>query len=172
MKCPSCGEENPDEMKFCGNCGTKLPEKKNYCPKCNKEWPIFTKFCGDCGFKFDSDGSANATDSNSGLSMGNKNVIAGDVIGKKNETNISGNATIIKSEDETKKTAKCHICGRIVLRIDGYICPECGEFTCRACYVHEIGKCVVCRDNAGNQKESVYKQALKRTEINFQKRAV
>lgn len=162
MKCPNCGEENPDEMKFCGNCGTKLPEKKNFCPNCNKEWPLTMKFCGECGFKFGSDGAANKSGSNNGLSMGDKNVIAGDVMGKKDETNISGNATIIKNEDESKKTAKCHVCGSIVLRIEGYDCPVCGQFTCKNCYVPEAAMCKTCRNSSGTQKEDVYKQAVKR----------
>ena len=166
MKCPNCGEENPDEMKFCVNCGTKLPEKKNFCPNCNKEWPLTMKFCGECGFKFGTEGAGNTgggtAGAQGGISMGDKNVIAGDVIGKKDETNITGNATIIKNEDETKKTAKCHVCGRIVIRIEGYDCPVCGQFTCKDCYAPEAGKCISCRDNAGNQKEDVYKQAVKR----------
>ena len=52
MKCPNCNAENAEGMKFCGECGTKLPEPMNHCPTCNKDWPINMKFCGECGFKF------------------------------------------------------------------------------------------------------------------------
>lgn len=158
MKCPNCGEENPEGMKFCGNCGTKLPEPMNHCPHCNKDWPLTMKFCGECGFSFCGNGAAKSA----GISMGDKNVIAGDVIGSKDETHVSGNATIIKNEDETKKTATCHVCGKNVLKINGYNCPVCGQFTCTDCYDSNAGKCISCRDNAGNQKEEVYKQAVKR----------
>ncbi len=158
MKCPNCGEENPEGMKFCGNCGTKLPEPMNHCPHCNKDWPLTMKFCGECGFSFGGNGAAKSA----GISMGDKNVIAGDVIGSKDETHVSGNATIIKNEDETKKTATCHVCGKNVLKINGYNCPVCGQFTCTDCYDSNAGKCISCRDNAGNQKEEVYKQAVKR----------
>ncbi len=158
MKCPNCGEENPEGMKFCGNCGTKLPEPMNHCPHCNKDWPLTMKFCGECGFSFGGNGAAKSA----GISLGDKNVIAGDVIGSKDETHVSGNATIIKNEDETKKTATCHVCGKNVLKINGYNCPVCGQFTCTDCYDSNAGKCISCRDNAGNQKEEVYKQAVKR----------
>ncbi|MCQ2573379.1 MAG: hypothetical protein MJ182_05755 [Treponema sp.] len=161
--CPKCGTKY-ENGNFCENCETedgnpvRLEEQKISCPQCGKLYSVGTKFCSDCGVKL----GASAPQNNAGISMGDKNVVAGDIIGKKEETNISGNATIIKNEDETKKTAKCHVCGRIVLRLEGYDCPVCGEFTCKNCYVPEIGKCTSCRDSSGNEKEEVYKQAVER----------
>jgi hypothetical protein len=46
MKCPKCQFVNPDAMKFCGGCGTKL---EKFCPKCNFANPPQFKFCGECG---------------------------------------------------------------------------------------------------------------------------
>src|SRR6185369_15124641 len=46
MRCTSCGFENPEGMKFCGQCGTLL---KRGCPKCKAENPPDFKFCGECG---------------------------------------------------------------------------------------------------------------------------
>ena len=46
MRCPSCGFENPEGMKFCGECGTALTAR---CPQCGFENPPRFKFCGDCG---------------------------------------------------------------------------------------------------------------------------
>jgi len=46
MQCPACGQDNPDGMKFCGECGTPL---KNRCPQCGFENPPKFKFCGECG---------------------------------------------------------------------------------------------------------------------------
>jgi Adenylate and Guanylate cyclase catalytic domain/Double zinc ribbon len=46
MHCPSCGVENPEGMKFCGECGTPLTGR---CPQCGFANPPRFKFCGDCG---------------------------------------------------------------------------------------------------------------------------
>lgn len=50
-KCPNCGTVVPDGQKFCGECGTPIPQKKK-CPQCGTEWPNAQKFCGECGFNF------------------------------------------------------------------------------------------------------------------------
>ena len=46
MKCPKCKTENPEGMKFCGECGAKL---EKICPHCNSSNPPQFKFCGECG---------------------------------------------------------------------------------------------------------------------------
>ena len=46
MKCSKCQFDNPNNMKFCGNCGTML---ELVCPKCNFLNPPQFKFCGECG---------------------------------------------------------------------------------------------------------------------------
>jgi len=46
MKCPTCQFENPQGMKFCGKCGTKM---ECICPKCNFPNPPDFSFCGKCG---------------------------------------------------------------------------------------------------------------------------
>ncbi|HEV7516263.1 MAG TPA: AAA family ATPase, partial [Thermoanaerobaculia bacterium] len=46
MKCPHCQFENPARVKFCGECGAKLPLP---CPGCGSENPPGFKFCGECG---------------------------------------------------------------------------------------------------------------------------
>src|SRR5437870_3893694 len=45
MQCPSCGFENPEGMKFCGECATPL---KSRCSHCGFENPPGFKFCGEC----------------------------------------------------------------------------------------------------------------------------
>ena len=47
--CEGCGEELPDGMKFCPNCGTPAPLPKVACPGCGKEYDEGTRFCMDCG---------------------------------------------------------------------------------------------------------------------------
>src|SRR5215472_14635956 len=44
--CSKCGFENPDTMKFCGNCGNALASR---CPRCGFENPAPFRFCGQCG---------------------------------------------------------------------------------------------------------------------------
>jgi class 3 adenylate cyclase/tetratricopeptide (TPR) repeat protein len=46
MRCPSCGFDNPEGLKFCGECGTALTAP---CPSCGFANPPQFKFCGDCG---------------------------------------------------------------------------------------------------------------------------
>jgi class 3 adenylate cyclase/predicted ATPase len=46
MRCPSCDFDNPEGMKFCGECGTPF---KNRCPQCGFENLPRFKFCGECG---------------------------------------------------------------------------------------------------------------------------
>ena len=46
MKCPTCNSENPEDVKFCGECGAQL---ERVCPKCNSSNPPQFKFCGECG---------------------------------------------------------------------------------------------------------------------------
>jgi len=50
MKCPKCQFENPEGIKFCGECGAKL---ERLCPSCNLSSPPNFKFCGECGHKLD-----------------------------------------------------------------------------------------------------------------------
>jgi class 3 adenylate cyclase/tetratricopeptide (TPR) repeat protein len=46
MRCPSCGFENPEGLKFCNECGTPL---RMPCAQCGFANPPQAKFCGDCG---------------------------------------------------------------------------------------------------------------------------
>src|SRR5215471_2518270 len=46
MQCPQCGRENAIEMKFCGECGTRLAVP---CRECGARNPPTQKFCGECG---------------------------------------------------------------------------------------------------------------------------
>src|ERR1700730_8781199 len=45
MRCNKCGSENPEGMKFCGQCTNALAL---ICPKCRFENPPGFKFCGQC----------------------------------------------------------------------------------------------------------------------------
>jgi class 3 adenylate cyclase len=45
MRCSKCGSENPEGMKFCGQCTNQLAQ---ICPECRFENPPGFKFCGQC----------------------------------------------------------------------------------------------------------------------------
>jgi class 3 adenylate cyclase len=46
LKCSKCQFENPEGIKFCGECGAKLEKP---CPGCGHPNPPQFKFCGECG---------------------------------------------------------------------------------------------------------------------------
>ena len=107
MKCEKCGHENTNGSLFCENCGAKLQIEKK-CPSCGQVVSDTARFCQYCGANFAGDDSSAA----SGISMGDKNIIAGDVYGSKDDYHISGNATFIKNEDASRKVEICSICGK------------------------------------------------------------
>jgi class 3 adenylate cyclase len=52
MICPSCGFENPPNMRFCGACGARLTTE---CPECGFANPLDFRFCGMCGTRLSSE---------------------------------------------------------------------------------------------------------------------
>ncbi|MBT3381728.1 MAG: protein kinase, partial [Lentisphaerae bacterium] len=45
-QCPNCGAANPEDVKFCEDCGNGLTR---LCPECERENSIHKTFCGECG---------------------------------------------------------------------------------------------------------------------------
>lgn len=53
MKCPYCGQEHPDNSKFCSVTGKPLQSQTKKCENCRYEnVPIEAKFCPRCGSDF------------------------------------------------------------------------------------------------------------------------
>jgi len=52
MQCPQCGHDNTVEMKFCGECGTRLTV---LCRGCGARNAPAQKFCGECGARLEPD---------------------------------------------------------------------------------------------------------------------
>jgi class 3 adenylate cyclase len=48
MRCPSCGQENPDNAGFCSECGNLLANEVS-CPDCGRGNLTTAKFCHGCG---------------------------------------------------------------------------------------------------------------------------
>ena len=75
MNCTCCGTELEAGARFCCECGADVPQVKA-CVKCGVQLPLNAKFCSQCGMRQDGGAAARG-----GLAMGDKNVVAGDVIG-------------------------------------------------------------------------------------------
>ncbi len=158
--CPKCKKQY-ENGNFCTDCENddgspvRLEEDKISCPKCKRTYEKGTKFCSECGVRLGKGGQPSVE----GMSIGDKNVIAGDVnmIGKKETYKVGGNATIVHNEDETKQTAKCHICGSVVKKTSGYICPDCGQFTCAECFDDSWKRCVECARKVASGRAKQYR---------------
>ncbi len=50
MQCPSCSATNPDDARFCQQCGSPLkPLTESHCPRCRQSVPPTARFCSSCG---------------------------------------------------------------------------------------------------------------------------
>lgn len=159
MKCSNCGEEIPAGSKFCQECGTPVPQVKT-CIACGAELPLASKFCQECGAKQEVESGENL--STTGINMGDKNVIAGDVVSNvtnntqvhhnesitnnvtNNVTNTTNNTTNIINQDDTKKVVTCDSCGRSILLTESYRCNKCGKTVCKDCYDIDMSQCYLC----------------------------
>src|SRR4051794_31591859 len=50
MDCPSCGYDNPEAARFCGDCGAER-SATTACPARGGEHPRGQKFCNECGHR-------------------------------------------------------------------------------------------------------------------------
>lgn len=107
------------------------------CENCGFELAFDADFCPDCGQK---------VLRNIGLNLGNKNVIAGDVYGSKEDIHVKGDATFIKKDDSTSKIRTCESCGKHILLLDGFTCKKCQKFVCADCYDKTHNLCADCAE--------------------------
>lgn len=153
-KCPKCGSQCEDGAKFCDECGAPLPQDKE-CPKCHAHIGLNAKFCDECGFSFENGDATPAT-----ISMGDKNVIAGDVVAHKESYDIKGNATIVRNEDESKKMVKCSGCGKNIPVSQSFECLSCHQIVCEDCFDAASRKCKKCCCAKSNAAEESYRAAI------------
>lgn len=154
IKCSNCGAEIEDGSKFCGECGTAIPQSKE-CPQCHTKLAFGAKFCMECGYSFTNKQAG-------GVSIGDKNVIAGDVVGKKDTYHVAGNATIVKNEDESKKLVQCSICGKNMAVSDSIKCKSCGKIVCEDCFDDEAGICAKCVKEGCDAASQEYRESVAR----------
>ena len=60
MECPCCGQENPEQARFCFQCGTKLAA---LCGQCGAPLSSLASFCAECGAEIERPSSGFALDS-------------------------------------------------------------------------------------------------------------
>ena len=156
--CPKCGAELEMGMKFCGECGTPIPQVKK-CINCGTELPFKMKFCFECG------APQNGAPAGAGVNMGDKNVIAGDVVGQKVagdnvQSKILGNAFFNTVQDDTKRVNSCHVCGKHLTNDSGHTCPSCGNVVCEEHFDAKTNMCLRCIAAEKERKAAKYKDAL------------
>lgn len=125
------------------------------CPQCGAPRENGARFCEQCQFDFES-----VPPKDRGVQMGDKNVVAGDVISHKEAYNIAGNATIIKNEDESKKMVQCAICGKNMPIAQSFECQSCHQIVCDACFDKSAGKCKKCAGATTGASEDAYRSAI------------
>ena len=129
-------------MKNCIKCSHPLEEGAKFCPECGTKQPDLPKIEEKEGYT---------------ASIGDKNVISGNIVGKNEEYKISGNANFTKIEDDTKKFIKCAVSGRHLLRGRDNIvtCPKCNSDVAHDCFNNNASRCFNCDKVA---HESYYKR--------------
>ncbi|SHK66702.1 BspA family leucine-rich repeat surface protein [Fibrobacter sp. UWB12] len=158
-KCSNCGAELDVGAKFCMECGTPVPQVKK-CAQCGTELPLKAKFCFGCGAP--QDGSVSQT---TDISMGDKNVIAGDVVGQKVagdnvQNKIMGNAIYNTIQDDTKRVNSCHVCGKHLTNVNGHTCPCCGNVVCDEHFDAKTNLCLKCVEVKKQDALKQYESAL------------
>lgn len=124
-KCPSCGADVADGMKFCCECGARVPQDLE-CPACHAQSPIGTKFCPECGHRL----SGTATEAVS---------------------SSSGNSKL--AGDSFRHGVACHVCGRQMSIIEANTCIDCHQYACNEHYDKAAHKCQSCLN--GNDEDAL-----------------
>lgn len=168
-KCPSCGVEVEAGVKFCCECGAKIPQSKE-CPQCHAQLPLAAKFCGECGYCFLAGGRSKES------VIGDKNVIAGDVHVDQsstvnnsttnnvvNNTNNTSHVTTTHNyinQDETKHLVKCVVCERQIVITEARTCKGCHQPVCAEHYDAPTGLCAICASKKTSEAEAAYRKEL------------
>ena len=129
------------------------------CPKCHSEAPSGSKFCLECGTKLPPPDAADTRPAS--ISLGDKNVVGGDLVGTKQEVKVLGGSyTNITHSDETRKTRTCAISGRIAAVTEGHECPACKRWVVTDHFIKQQLRCTECNQKQHSQREREYEARL------------
>lgn len=140
------------------------------CNRCSREYPE-GKFCLECGGEL-VEIASHKKESKSGISLGDKNVVAGDIIGQKEEYKITGSATIIKNGDETRRVVICSVCGKNHLITESIQCPMCLTYVCQDHFNKNTNRCSNCDNNIEKEYRSIVLQILEDGKIDQNERSI
>ena len=131
-------------------------------PACGHPVPPDTKFCPQCGSKVVlPPQSPTGKPAGSPITIGEKAVVGGDVIGSKHEVKVLGGSyTSITHSDETKKVRLCAVCHSNREIVQGYDCPACNLWVCSNCFVVASRACVKCDNSRQGQAKANYRSKL------------
>ena len=115
-------------MKTC-KCGNLLEDSVSFCPECGEKQ------------------TRSPSEAEYSASIGDKNVISGGVIGRKEEIHAR-EVTINKMEDDTKKMINCAISGKAVLRTESVTCRVCGKEVSKEYFIDQTLRCKKCEEDA------------------------
>lgn len=130
VTCPKCNASLVDGSKFCEECGAPIPAPTPTMPKSGAPAPS--------------------------MSLGDKNVISGDIIQQKSTYNVQGNIVNETVSDETKLVNTCHVCGKHVANDQGFTCPKCHQFVCEKHYDMKARLCKACSDEEKQNRYTEY----------------
>ena len=117
------------------------------CIQCDFLLEVDKKFCAECGAK-QPEIKSNVTNDNSSPIIGDKNVMSGVNFGKTEEYKITGNTTINKIEDDTKRIINCAVSGKRILFGESILCPTCTKEVSQDSFNRESVRCFNCDNNA------------------------
>lgn len=123
MDCKQCGFNNPEGMRFCGQCATPLDLP---CPTCGAINPVDFKFCGQCATSLASLlSTTQTTQSNQSQERAERRqltVLFCDIVGS------STLSEILDPEELRDLMSEYHaICTDVVSRYDGHIAQYLGD---------------------------------------------
>jgi hypothetical protein len=122
------------------------------CPHCQQANPQDAKFCGSCGTLVRKEGAV------APLTMGDKNIVGGDVVANKSEIRVLGGSyTAISHSDESQKVLKCTVSHQHDVITNFRTCPVCGGDVLKQYFDEDTKACHNCRDKIVSRNESQYK---------------